>query len=211
MRLNMKIELNNHIIRVNVIQSKGKYGNFRIKYVNTDCINFYSRKNLKESQIKESLFKHKDLIYKWISVPKVTLNENELCLLGKIYKIGDVNNDEKSIITRKEAEAKTKTAYEIVKNLFYSLQKNYDFPESELMFWKMRSRWGSCYVEKRIIKLSSYIIYLPIDLIEYVILHEFTHYKQPNHSKFFYIELGKVCPSYKIAISKIKQYNFLTK
>ena len=61
----------------------------------------------------------------------------------------------------------------------------------------MVSRWGSCHTVKNIITLNTYLIYAPIECVEYVILHEFTHFLQANHSAKFYEELSKVCPDWK--------------
>ena len=79
------------------------------------------------------------------------------------------------------------------------------FPE--IKFRKMVSRWGSCHSAKKILTFNTYLMYAPPECIEYVVLHEFTHFLQANHSAQFYKELSKVCPDWKCYRKKLKEIN----
>jgi predicted metal-dependent hydrolase len=57
----------------------------------------------------------------------------------------------------------------------------------------MRSRWGSCSIKKNI-NLSAYLLLLPTDLQDYVMLHELAHLKEMNHSAAFWNHLITFCP-----------------
>ncbi|MBR1971659.1 MAG: M48 family metallopeptidase, partial [Clostridia bacterium] len=58
----------------------------------------------------------------------------------------------------------------------YPLFKNYcgDFPT--IKFRKMTSRWGSCNFVRKILTFNYALINAPIECVEYVIYHEFTHF-----------------------------------
>lgn len=75
----------------------------------------------------------------------------------------------------------------------------------EIKFRKMVSQWGSCNVKKGILTFNTNLVYAPMDCIKYVVLHEFTHFLQPNHSIYFYNELEKVCPLWKVSKKKLKE------
>jgi predicted metal-dependent hydrolase len=60
----------------------------------------------------------------------------------------------------------------------------------------MKSRWGSC-TGKGKITLNLKLIYMPVDLIDYVVLHELCHLKELNHSPAFYALLSRVMPNWK--------------
>ncbi len=77
----------------------------------------------------------------------------------------------------------------------YFKNKSIDYPE--IKFRKMVSRWGSCHTKKRILTFNTNLMYAPQECIEYVVMHEFTHFLQANHSKKFYDELAKICPDWK--------------
>jgi predicted metal-dependent hydrolase len=86
----------------------------------------------------------------------------------------------------------------------YPLFKNYcgDFPT--IKFRKMTSRWGSCHTVKKILTFNYALINAPIECVEYVIYHEFTHFIEPNHSKKFYIALSNFLPEYKERKKELK-------
>ena len=74
----------------------------------------------------------------------------------------------------------------------------------ELSARKMTSRWGVCYTKKNKINVSSYLIHYPLDCLEYIIVHEITHFIVPNHSKRFYEIIERNMPNYKKANEKLK-------
>ena len=61
----------------------------------------------------------------------------------------------------------------------------------------MKTLWGSCSVNRGIITLNFYLIKAGIPYIDYVVLHELTHFLYPNHSKQFYMFLSNYMPDWK--------------
>lgn len=55
-----------------------------------------------------------------------------------------------------------------------------------LCFRRMRSRWGSCMPQKGKVTFNTALSGAPKECAEYVAVHEFTHFLQPDHSKNFY-------------------------
>ena len=68
----------------------------------------------------------------------------------------------------------------------------------------MTSKWGVCYPSKNRINISSYLIHYPYECLEYIMVHEMTHFIIPNHSKRFYEVVRKNMPDYKTAANKLK-------
>lgn len=60
----------------------------------------------------------------------------------------------------------------------------------------LTSRWGSC-SSKKVITLSYYLIQLPWNLIDYVLLHELVHTKHMNHGPAFWGEFEQILPGAK--------------
>ena len=75
----------------------------------------------------------------------------------------------------------------------------------QIKFRKMVSRWGSCHSGKGILTFNTNLMYAPVECIEYVVLHEFCHFLQANHSKLFYEELEKVCPDWKDLRKRLRE------
>ncbi len=84
---------------------------------------------------------------------------------------------------------------------------NYNFsPKSEtLKIAMLKSRWGS-YSTKNVLTLNARLLYLPLDLIDYIIVHELSHIIQLNHSKEFYALLDERMQDHKMREQKIKNY-----
>ena len=47
-------------------------------------------------------------------------------------------------------------------------------------------------------------MYAPPECIEYVVVHEFAHFFQPNHSALFYNEVAAVLPDWKDRRKKLR-------
>lgn len=81
---------------------------------------------------------------------------------------------------------------------FYEQIQAWKIPFPEIRFRKMSSRWGSCNPAKKVLTFSTMLADMPIPFVEYVVAHEFVHFKQANHSKEFYAELARYMPDYKV-------------
>ena len=58
-----------------------------------------------------------------------------------------------------------------------------------------KSRWGSCHPDGRV-RLNWRLIQMPPDLIDYVVVHELAHLREPNHSQRFWRWVAGVLPDY---------------
>jgi predicted metal-dependent hydrolase len=58
-----------------------------------------------------------------------------------------------------------------------------------------QSRWGSCHSDGKI-QFNWKIIMAPNRIVDYVVVHELCHLKQPDHSSVFWKEVGQVIPGY---------------
>lgn len=81
--------------------------------------------------------------------------------------------------------------------LTHNSLSDYQLPFPEVKIRDMKSRWGSCTPAKNLITLNKKLIHYPFEFIEYVVLHEFVHFIQPNHSKAFYHVVENYMPDYK--------------
>jgi len=76
-------------------------------------------------------------------------------------------------------------------------QTHYGFPLDRIRFWRQNSRWGSCMVHKREIHISHRLKGAPLPLVEYVVIHELCHLKEPNHGRRFWRQVAQACPDYR--------------
>ena len=61
----------------------------------------------------------------------------------------------------------------------------------------MTSRWGVCHMAKRQITFALQLYNMPEAAQIYVLVHEYCHFLQPNHSPAFWAEVAKLMPDWK--------------
>lgn len=83
-------------------------------------------------------------------------------------------------------------AEEILPARLRELSQQHKLQYSSVSVRKSHTRWGSC-SNKGAISLSIYLVLLPQELIDYVILHELCHTIEMNHSPRFWALLDKLC------------------
>jgi predicted metal-dependent hydrolase len=76
---------------------------------------------------------------------------------------------------------------------------------SRITIRNQRTRWGSC-SRRRAISLNWRLIQTPQFVVDYIILHELMHLRQMNHSKRFWAEVEKVCPTWREAERWIRKH-----
>lgn len=177
-----KLKLNNGEIQYDLKYKNVKNINLCIKPDRT--IHVSANKYISESVIDEFLISREDFIFnalrKFENIPKTSTKQ--------YFE----ENEVRELILR------------ICERVFpYYEERGVTYPE--IKFKRMVSRWGSCHVAKNLLTFNLNLMYAPKECIEYVVLHEFTHFLQGNHSKYFYEELKKVCPDYKECKAKLKK------
>ncbi len=87
----------------------------------------------------------------------------------------------------------------------YSLLAGLGVAKPELKIRKMKTRWGSCSLNKRKITLNLELIKMPPASIDYVLLHELVHFVHHNHSRDFYNCLNALMPDWKERRRQLKE------
>lgn len=70
---------------------------------------------------------------------------------------------------------------------------------------KMLTKWGSCNEEKKKIIINLELAKKPTNCLEYVIVHEMTHFFERNHSDRFSLLLDKFMPNWRAVKSELNK------
>lgn len=65
------------------------------------------------------------------------------------------------------------------------------------------TRWGSCSSQGNL-NFNCLLMLTPVEILDYVIVHELAHRKQMNHSDAFWAEVARVFPDYKSRVKWLK-------
>ncbi len=86
-------------------------------------------------------------------------------------------------------------AHRHLKPWLWHLAEENGFRVRRIFIKAQRTRWGSC-SEKKNINLNMKLLFLPEDLVRYVLLHELCHTVHLNHSKKFWALVATHEPRY---------------
>lgn len=92
-----------------------------------------------------------------------------------------------------------KRAHELNARYFHAQLKAIGFKE-------LTSRWGSCSTMRQRITLANRLLFLPADLLEYVMIHELAHLVVPDHSRNFWHLVSHVDPEYSQKRKQLRVY-----
>lgn len=119
-----------------------------------------------------------------------------------IYGFNDTEIDNNKIYTKDNKSLNkylSKYIYNIYEeriNYYYNLFEE-NIPIPNLKIRKMTSRWGVCNIKNHNVTLNLELSKYNIECLNYVIVHELSHFIHPNHSKEFWFLVGKYYPNYK--------------
>jgi predicted metal-dependent hydrolase len=179
------ISLKNKKICYKIIKKPIKHLYLRIKdnHIEISCNHYVTK-----SYIEKIILKNQDYILN-------KLNNKHYYLFGKKYEKTDIDLKE---LYKKEL---LKVIFEII-NKYSEIMH---LKPNKVSFRYNKTRWGSCSFKNNI-TLNYYLAKLPIELIEYVVVHELAHIKYKNHSKDFWKFVEKFMSDYKIRVKKLKEF-----
>jgi len=83
------------------------------------------------------------------------------------------------------------------RNLFHKLVKKHSKqPINRIAIRNQKTRWGSC-SNGRNLNFNWRLLMAPLEIVEYIVVHELAHLEEMNHSKSFWRIVASRCPEYK--------------
>lgn len=189
-------------------------------------------KNASKDRIYDEVNKRKRLIQRKINYSqkypivfqtKEFVSGESLMYLGKNYKlfvvdedIEGVSFDNKFFISKENQDR----ANELFKKWYQREATKIIIPKSEqiagqigvkynsINILDLKYRWGSC-TPKDNIHFNWRLIKAPMNVIEYIIVHELTHLLEANHTPEFWNRVSTQLPSYSKAKNWLKEYGDL--
>ena len=209
----MKYTIDNIEYEVIIIKKNNKNTYLRVKedmkiYVTT-------QRFTTKLMIKHLLDNNIEQIKKMINHQKKQNKKNEYFnYLGNSYEVF-IDNVEEIKILDDAIYIKNQTQLDNwlknkIKTLFKErLDYNYNryqekIPYPKLKIRTMKTRWGVCNIRDNSVTLNTKLIEYEIDKLDYVIIHELSHFIHFNHSKAFWNQVEKYTPNYKKIRNELK-------
>lgn len=123
----------------------------------------------------------------------------------------NTNNDEKDFIKDQLKKWYKSKSEDIVIERIEKLKKNNqimnNLSPALIKIKEQKKRWGSC-TSQKVIYINSRISMAKVDVIDYILVHEFCHLVYMNHSKDFYNLVGKILPDFKEQEKWLKENSY---
>ena len=95
--------------------------------------------------------------------------------------------------------------HEIVPVLVKKWEAKLGVAVSAYFLQRMKTKWGGCNARARTIRLNTELVKKPKDLLEYVIVHEMVHLREPTHSVKFVELMSRHYPNWKAARTELNE------
>lgn len=130
----------------------------------------------------------------------------DICLDSSVNEV--IMGDDKIIVNnQRELNAYIDTLIKDIfsKRLIYWYNRFEEkIPIPNLVIRKMKSRWGVCNTRNGNVTLNYYLYRYDLECLDYVIVHELSHFIEGNHSKNFWCVVEKYYPNYKQIRKKLR-------
>lgn len=137
------------------------------------------------------------LVFKSTASNKISSRTKEQVITVSIPDTHDFADEAVQTVAQKAClRALRQEAEEHLPGRVRNLAAQHDFQPRSIQVKRLKSRWGSCNHRKEIV-LNCFLMQLPWELIDYVILHELMHTKILAHGPKFWQELEKFVPNLK--------------
>ena len=198
-----------------IIERNNKNTYLRVK----DDLNIYVTTSYltPDFMIKKFVLNNKDFILKQMDKMEKRLDKKlEYYYLGNKIDVVIINTLKKTTFENNTLYVKNKSEIEkwykkqmktvFKEHLNYIYNKfTKDVPYPNLVIRKMKTRWGVCNKNLKKVTLNSELIYKDIKCLDYVIVHELSHFIHFNHSKEFWKLVYENYPNYKLVRKEMRE------
>lgn len=180
--------------------------------IKVTCPYFYTKK-----MISKVLNDNLKSIYRMLENQKLKNKKDETydyCYLGKrlnvIYKPvkkplhdGDTLVLESDLMLLKWYKTMANSVFKTyLDEAYYAFEEKIPYPNLKIR--QMKTRWGVCNRKTNSVTLNLELIKKDKECLNYVIIHELSHFVHFDHSKEFWETVEKYCPDYKRIRKELK-------
>ncbi len=208
----MQVVIDNNVYDVEIIKKNNRNTYIRVRngkiIVTTNY--FVSRREI-ENLINNNV----DSIRKMINTYNKKQDKiDNFYYFGKcydvIYGFNDIEFNDNKIFVKDKNTLDKYIKKEIVRiyqdrlNYWYNVFEE-NIPVPNLKIRKMTSRWGVCNIKNHNVTLNYDLSKYNINCLDYVIVHELSHFIHHNHSHDFWLLVEKYYPMYKKCKKMLKE------
>lgn len=211
----MQIEIDGIVYDVIVEKKNNKNTYLRVK----EDLNIYVTTSFltPNYMIKKFVLSNKDFIKKQVEKMEKRLEKKlDYYYLGNKIDVVIIDNLKRTSYENNTLYVKNKSEIdkwykkqmkivfkEHLDEVYNRFTKNVPYPN--LVIRKMSTRWGVCNKNLKKVTLNSELIYKDTKYLDYVIVHELSHFIHFDHSRAFWNLVSENCPNYKVLRKELQE------
>ena len=196
--MSFQIEIDKKIITVR-LENKKNIKHCYLRVINSQLVEIKANIYFTIYDAKELVNKKKDWINSSIlKMQNKIIEEDEFLFLGELKKISEYKIKNIDFFYKQEIQ-------KILPEKVEEYSKKMSLFPTSISYRKNKRTWGSCNY-KNGLNFNILLMKFPIEIMEYVIVHELAHIKHKNHSKDFWNLVYIYCPNYKEIEKKFKNF-----
>ena len=208
----MQIEIQGRMYTVNIVRKNNRNTYIRVKNgIIVVTTNYFTN----ERQIKKLIVDNEKSIVKMLNLDdKKQEKQENFYFFGKqydlIYGFDEIEFTDNKVYAPNKVKLdkylhnEAKKIYQERLNYWYNVFEE-KIPVPILKIRNMSSRWGVCNIKSHNVTLNYQLIKYDITCLDYVIVHELSHFIYHDHQKDFWNLVGKYYPKYKEARKMLKE------
>lgn len=114
-------------------------------------------------------------------------------LLNTIDDFLRAGNPVPAVGSRAEYHKHKEAARELIHRKLEQFNAHYDFSYNRVSIRNQKTRWGSCSAKGNL-NFNYKLLFLPEELVDYVVVHELCHLQELNHSQKFWALVARTIP-----------------
>lgn len=150
-------------------------------------------------RVDDKIFGEKFLLfgreYEVDLIEDADLKKTEVTLDKDMMRIR-IKSSEKEYVKKEMIRFYKKTLRRHVMKRIASYQQKIKIKPKEIVVEESNTAWGSCSSQRRLM-FNWKLAMAPVEVIDYIVVHEMCHLEHMNHSKSFWTLVGKIMPDYK--------------
>lgn len=175
-------------------------------------INYVVRQNRRAKRLSLTIYPDSRLAITlptgWFNLAKIEnlLRAKRSFILKKLQELSQVEqrpllvkNTRANYLKYKEA------ARSLVADKLRYYNQVYNLPYQQVAIRNQRTRWGSC-SQRRNLNFNYRLVFLPTELVDYLVVHELCHLAELNHSPRFWQLVEQTLPDYRARRRALKKY-----
>ena len=205
----MKIEFKDNIIVFDVQYGKGK--RLAIQMDSVGHLTVKAPKDATEEMIIKGVEAHGNLILKKLDEiskarelekPKEYKEDERFLYLGKEYPLSELietsglGNEDLKDLPNAIKKFYISSCKKIIGERIKIYQKQLGAKPKSVDVMESKTQWGSCTWDKKI-NFNYKLVMCPVEVIDYVVVHELCHLYHMNHDRSFWRRVGSIVPDYK--------------